>query len=379
MDSVAVVATAHLVTSVWPWVGLVCAVGLVLVYPTLVFRKYVRIIVNVIDDHAPVPENGEADRPGPQDVPGERVRFSAADGHELAGVIFSNAGAHPPRGMVVFAHAFGGDSRSCLRYCRSLLDAGYEVFAFDFRGHGASPPEDGYRPRQWPSDRERADTLGAITFVGSYLQRQGRCDHVGLVGVSRGGGAALLASVGVDQVRAIVTDGLFSSDTIIEYFMRRFATIFAKIRVVAENNPPVVWRILRWLLFREYRRRFRCRFPSVRKAIGCMGRKPILFIHGGKDSYIPLVHSQSLYALARGPKEFWAVPGARHNQSVLARPQEYGWRLVRFFDEHLARREEALGPRPAKRMQPITEAPLASPAYSAAYVAAPIESPPRRG
>ena len=48
---------------------------------------------------------------------------------------------------------------------------------------------------------------------------------------------------------------------------------------------------------------------------------------------------QLLYGQAVGPKYLWTVPGARHNQSVNEQPEEYGRRLVAFFDRFLAGRE----------------------------------------
>lgn len=313
--------------------GVIVGIGLLLVYPAMVLRKYVRIMINIMEDHAPQLENGGHDG---ANLKGEEVSFRAVDGHRLEGIILSGRGGRQRLGMVVFAHEFGSDRTSCLRYCQPLVEAGYDVFAFDFRGHGASASEGGYRPRQWPSDRERADMLGAIAFIGSWLEQHGRPRDVGLFGISRGGGAAILASVGIDGVQAIVTDGAFSSDTEIEYLMRRFATIFAKIRIVAENHPPTFWRFLRWLLFREYHRKFHCQFPSVRKASVRLGRTPILLIHGEKDSYIPIGQSQALYDLAEGPKYLWIVPGAKHNQSIVVKPGEYARRVLRFFQEHLA-------------------------------------------
>ncbi len=322
--------------------GLSLGIGfaaLLVVYPALVLRRYIRIMINVLDDQASNPDNGnDSSR-----LEGETVSFRAADGHRLEGAILSDRSlGEEPAGMVVFAHELGSDRTSCLRYCRGLLEAGYDVFTFDFRNHGASPSEVGYRPRQWPSDRERADMLGAIAFVGSYLELEGRPGDIGVFGVSRGGGAAILASVGIDAVKAIVTDGAFSSDTALEYLMRRFATTFARIRVVAENHPPLFWRFLRWLLFREFTRRFKLRFPSVRKAMVRIGPKPILLIHGEKDSYVPVAQSQALYDLARGPRHLWIVPGAKHNQSVLLQSAEYGRRIAHFFDQYLA-----VAPRPA--------------------------------
>jgi len=322
----------------WVWgagiaFAIIVAIGLLLIYPALVLRKYVRIMIHILDDRAPIPGNGVCDG---HRLVGEEVTFRAVDGHGLAGVIVPRRNDGPPRGMIIFAHEFGNDRSTCLRYVRPLLERGYDVFAFDFRGHGGSPPEPGYRPRQWPSDRERADMLGAIAFVGSWLEGEGRKSDVGLFGISRGGGAAILASLGIPNVKAIVTDGAFSSDTTMEYLMRRFATIFAKIRIVAENHPPTFWRFLRWLLFRECQRKFGCQFPAVRKVIVKLRRRPILLIHGEKDSYIPIAQSQALYDLAVGPKQLWSVPGAGHNGSILVAPKEYGRRVVAFFDEHLA-------------------------------------------
>ena len=63
-------------------------------------------------------------------------------------------------------------------------------------------------------------------------------------------------------------DGAFSTDRTIEYFMKRWAYIFAKVKVVYENHHPAFWRFLRWLLFVVARREFRCTFPSVRVSGG---------------------------------------------------------------------------------------------------------------
>ena len=95
------------------------------------------------------------------------------------------------------------------------------------------------------------------------------------------------------------------------------------------------WRFIRWLAFRECERIYDCRLPCVRKALLRLGQKPSLFIHGEKDSYIPIAQSQALYNLAAGPKYLWVVPRAKHNQSVLVAPNEYAARVVRFFREHL--------------------------------------------
>jgi len=301
----------------------------------LILRKYVRIMLNIIRDTPPPLAMGPCDF---ERIDGERATFRAFDNLNLCGMFLFGDHGGRPKGMIIFAHEFSSDMYSCARYCQPLLAAGYDVFSFDFRGHGESSGEPGYQPRQWPSDREVSDMLGAIAHVEDWLGSRGRPVGIGLFGISRGAGAAILAAQNNPAVRAIITDSAFSSDTTLEHLMKRWAYIFAKVRFVYENHPPQFWRFLRWLLFRECRRKLNCTFPSVRKALMRMAApRPMLFIHGERDSYIPVRQSQLLYELAPGPKSLWVVPGAKHNQSVVVRPEYYASRTVAFLDEHLAR------------------------------------------
>ncbi len=317
----------------WALMSIATTVVVLTTIPAAIIRKYVRIALNIIDEFAPPvwPDSRES---GP--VEGESVSFNAFDGHALRGTIALAASDGPRKGAVIFAHEFGVDRWCYCRYGRPLRDAGYDVFAFDFRGHGESPGEEGYKPRQFPSDREQSDMLGAIAYVEAWLEEQGRPREVGLFGLSRGGGAAILASEGLDSVRAIATDGAFSSDTVLEFHLKRWARIFAKLRFAYENHPPTFWRFLRWLVMVQAEKAFRCRYPSVRGALNRMHGMPILLIHGERDSYIPVEQAQMLYRLAGDPKYLWTVPGGRHNQSVNQQPEEYARRLVAFFDRHLA-------------------------------------------
>ena len=160
-------------------------------------------------------------------------------------------------------------------------------------------------------------------------------------------------------MRAIIADGAFSTDTTLEHLMKRWAYIFAKVRFVYENHPPQFWRFLRWLLFRECKRKLGCSFPSVRKVLKRMAPgKAILFIHGQRDSYIPVEQSQLLHDLAPGPKSLWIVPKAKHNQSVMVCPDYYAARTVSFFDQYLAGVDSASTTSPA---EPTTTIRPASP------------------
>lgn len=304
----------------------------------LILRKYVRLMFNILRDTPPPLSMGPCDF---ERIEGEHVAFRAFDNLALRGMFIHGDHGDRPKGMIIFAHEFSSDMYSFARYCRPLLRSGYDVFTFDFRGHGESSRDPDYQPRQWASDHEVNDLLGAIAFVEDWLARRGRRVAVGLFGISRGGGAAILAARNNPAVKAIITDGAFSSDTTLEYLMKRWAFIFARIRFVHENHPPQFWRFLRWLLFRECRKKLNSRYPSVRKTLKRMrDPRPILFIHGERDSYIPLEQSRLLYELAPEPKELWIAPGAKHNQSVVVWPERYAAKTVGFFDRYLCGQDE---------------------------------------
>ncbi len=298
----------------------------------LVLGRYVRIMLNILKDTPPPLAMGPMDF---ERIEGQIVRFRAFDGTSLRGMFLFGNATEEHKGMIVFCHEFSSDMYSCARYCKSLLDAGFDIFTFDFRGHGESSAEEGYKPRQWVSDREVDDLLGAIAFVEDYLEAQHLPVELGLFSISRGAGAAIIASMHNPAIKAIITDGLFSTDITIEALMKKWANIFAKVRFVYENHPPAFWRFLRWLVFIFVHRQFHCYYPSVKKAIQHMIPRPIFMIHGQRDSYISTQQAEYLFNLLQEPKELWIVPAAKHNQAVIVAPDEYARRTVGFFEKYL--------------------------------------------
>ena len=307
-----------------------------------VLAKYVRICLNIfVDTHPPLSMMPLDFQP----LRGEAVRFRSFDGISLRGMLLCTPIRQDYRGTIVFCHEFSSDMYSCARYIRPLIESGFDVFTFDFRGHGDSSAARHYRPLQWPSDKETEDVLGACAYVESQLAAEGKPQRIGLFGVSRGAGAGLLAAASDPNIAAIVTDGAFSTIETLVALMKRWASIFARVRLVYENHPEAFWRLLAWLLVRAAQPRLGRRFPSVLKALREMQPRPILMIHGQRDSYIRVEDARRLYDDAPRPKELWIVEAAKHNQAVMAVPDEYARRTVTFFREHLA--GEAVQPRRA--------------------------------
>ena len=328
----------------WAMVAIVTTTVILVVVPALIIMKYVRISLNIMRTTKPPLTRNPLDY---QPLRGEPVSFTAFDGLRLSGALIRANPDVPRRGMIIFAHEFCSDMASCGRYCRPLQQVGYDVFTFDFRGHGQSDEDPDYTPRQWVSDRDIADMRGAVAHVTNWLEREGLPREIGVFGISRGACAAIVTAVENEDICAIVADGAFSTDRTIEYFMKRWAYIFARVKIVYENHHPVFWRFLRWSMMHFARREFHCRFPSVRKAIMRMKPRSIFFIHGERDSYLPVEQSRLLYTLAAQPKCMWIAPGARHNQAAILHPELYARLTTEFFDRHLAHLP------PAERNKPV--------------------------
>lgn len=327
----------------------------------LVVRNYVRISLNIMRTTKPPLARRPLDF---ERLMGEPVTFVAYDGLRLTGMLIRANPAVPRRGLVLFAHEYCSDMYSCARYCRPLNRVGYDIFTFDFRGHGQSDCQPGYVPRQWISNHDMADMRGAVALVEEWLERQGLPRQFGVFGISRGAAAAILAASENENIRAVVSDGGFSTDDTIEYYMRRWAYIFARIRLVPETEGQSFWPFLRACMMRRARREFGCTFPSVRHALRSMTPRPMLFIHGEKDSHVPVEQTRLLYALAPQPRYLWIAPGARHNQAVVLHPERYACLTIRFFDRYLAGRVPAAGP--------VVSAPAAQLAERDALVAEPV-------
>jgi alpha-beta hydrolase superfamily lysophospholipase len=320
------------------WAALAIALTLIslLVFLILLFAKYVRICLNIfIDTHPPL-SMSPVDF---QRLEGEVVRFRSFDGTSLRGMHLPTPDRSKYKGAIVFCHEFASDMYSCARYARPLVEAGFDVFTFDFRGHGESSCSRRYRPLQWPSDKELEDVLGACAHVEANLAAEGKPTEIGLFGISRGAGAGLLAASSDTNIQAVICDGAFSTETTLVALMKRWAHIFARVKLVYQSHPDTFWRFLVWWLMRFAQPKLGCRFLSVAKALREMQPRPILFVHGRRDSYIREDQTRLLYAKAPSPKYLWIVDEAKHNQSVTVEPEQYAARTVAFFRRHLAGEE----------------------------------------
>jgi len=236
----------------------------------------------------------------------ENISFKTKDGLTLRGWFipsdYSNA-------TIIIGHGFPFDKNNILPVTK-FLNKHYNLLYYDFRYFGES---DGKITTL--TYKEQDDMLQSI----NYLKKR-NISSIGILGFSLSAATSLL--INSEDVNAIVADSSFSS---MHEVMKKVFFIFPSI-----TKYPFIW------LTSVYARIFlgmKISELSPEEHVKSINT-PILFIHGTKDSQIPVEHSKILHKNAPN-SQLWIVQGADHGMSYSNNPEEYKKRVMEFFDKHL--------------------------------------------
>lgn len=279
---------------------LICGLG-----AALVFLATVWLAGSVLSSPANQPVGNL-----PSDLTGRAVEFPSSSGATIHGwLVHGREGA----GAVVLMHGVRANRLSMLERARFLSRAGYSVLLFDFQAHGESAGQHitfGYL--------ESRDAQAAVDF----LRRSLPGEKIGVLGVSMGGAAFLLASPPLD-VNAVVLE-----------------MVYPAIEQAIGNRLKMRlgdWAgILTPLLSAQLKPRLGVSAGDLRPIVHVGDiRAPKLFIAGAEDRHTTLEESRRLFAAAAEPKELWVVGGANHSDMHALAREEYEQRVLLFFGKHL--------------------------------------------
>ncbi len=239
----------------------------------------------------------------------EEVHFPARDGLKLSGYFLK--GTRPE--AILLSHGLGGGGVTMCQHGKALQQAGYNVLLYDTRGHGRSEGD------TIDFVHEINDVLGAVDWLRS---RPGiAADRIGGLGVSLGAHTLLHAALKTQALRALVLEGI--GPVCLEDHGGRPTTLRRWI-----NYP------LNWINYTIAEFVGNTNPESNTSALKRL-RRPLLMIstgHGKEQYFMRL-----LFPFASGPKELWELPKAHHAGGFFESPQEYGGKMVKFFETHLSR------------------------------------------
>jgi uncharacterized protein len=253
------------------------------------------------------PHRAIVSTPGQYGVEYHPVEFKAADGTALFAWFLPARGE--PRASVLYLHGNAENISTHFANVAWLPAAGFNVLAFDYRGYGGSQGSPTLEGVQLDTDAAMR-TLLALPNVDPK--------RIIIFGQSLGGALAIHYAAHSEyraNVRAIVIDSAFSDYR----------------RIVREKAASffLTWPF-QWLLPQTVDNNF-----SPAASVHAVSPIPLLFIHGERDSVVPVEHSKRLYARAAEPKEIWVVPDAGHIQAV--KSKDIRKRLAEFLHRHSGR------------------------------------------
>lgn len=237
----------------------------------------------------------------------EAVEFPAPDGTMRRGWL--TRGSKAPGAVIIVLPGHAGNTRYALPDAAILAEEGFGTLVFEHRSCADSRliASTGYYEAQ--------DIVAAV----AYLQTRPGVQHIGVIGESEGGTAAVLAAAQEPGIGAVVDMGGYAdlTDDILdpqaqkplpEALFRRMivSTMSAQLGVPTARSSP-------------------------KSVIASISPRPVFLIYGEYEA----AAGQALYAAAQEPSELWIVPGAGHTGYRWVVPAEYRERIAAFFDAAL--------------------------------------------
>jgi len=209
----------------------------------------------------------------------ENIGFKSGDGTPLNGW-FIPAHATRAKATVVFSHGNAGSIGHHLGFVMWLVEAGYNVVTYDYRGFGKSG-----------GTVDRRGMVDDVKAAFAYAGRRADVDAGRLVSYGHSlGGAKSVTALGESRVkglRAVVIDGAFAS------YQTMAGVIGGQLgaSLVTDELAP-----------KDY----------VRK----ISPVPLLVVHGTRDEVVPVSQGRLLFEKAREPKTIFEVKAGRHGDSL---------------------------------------------------------------
>lgn len=252
--------------------------------------------------------------PSQYGMPYQRITFNATDGIKLSGWLVMANRENP---VIIVCHGLGTSKSDVLDIANVIYKAGYNLFLFDFRGHGESGggvTSYGYL--------EQRDITGAL----NYLDKRNDIPHIGygVFGPSMGGATACLVAGQDMRIKALVLDSVYIDlkETIIWHTKLLY------------NLPKIPFGLF---TIAAYDILFLTNINTISpiRVIKKISPRAVFIINGEKDERMPAKDSLKLYEAAGEPKKLWIAPSATHFQGYWINQGQYEQKITDFFYAYL--------------------------------------------
>lgn len=233
----------------------------------------------------------------------EKLEWSSKDGTQISGWHFKTK-ALKTKGLILQCHGNAQNMTSHYLSLVWLLDHGYDLVTFDYRGYGISEGKPSHKGVV--EDAVSALSNALRISKGGWATPKNKKLPLILYGQSLGGAVCLKALElfsNRNEIAAVVIESSFldyqkmAKDVLSRSFLTWLFQPLAYVLVSNEMGPG--------------------RNPANWKGV------PILILHGTNDRVVPIHLGWEIYEWAPEPKEFWEIPNADHLEVFFIDGQKY--------------------------------------------------------
>lgn len=238
--------------------------------------------------------------------------ISAKDSIRLNGQYLTHENNHM---WAILIHGYKSDNTTMMAFGAQYYEKGYNVLLPNNRAHGTSQGD--YIGMGWLDKDDIACWVDWIVSQDSQAQ-------IILHGVSMGGATVMMtAGDNLDHVIGYIEDCGYTSvwDIFASELDKRFS--LPTFPVLDVSN--LVGQLKAGYSFKEA-----SSIEQLKKS-----KRPILFIHGGKDDFVPVEMVYKNYEAANCVKDIYVVENAGHAESEDYNKEEYWNKVFKFIDEKI--------------------------------------------
>lgn len=225
----------------------------------------------------------------------ESININSYDNLKLSGVKIKNE--KNSNRWIIVCHGYTGSGEDTKVSSKKFYDLGFNILVPDARGHGDSQGD--FIGMGW------IDRLDILNWIEKIISID-KDSEIALYGTSMGGATVMMVS-GEElpsNVKVIVEDCGYSS--VWDEFSYQLNEIFNLPSFPIMNFSSLVTKIKTGYWLGE---------GDTLKQLS-KNKTPILFIHGDKDTFVPIEMLDKVYQATESPKEKLIIEGAGHGQAA---------------------------------------------------------------
>lgn len=205
--------------------------------------------------------------------------------------------------IIILVHGVTWSKYSSIKYAHIFIKRGYKVLVYDHRNHGLSGKA--------PTTMGYYEKYDLKTVIDWCYNKFGKDISIGTHGESMGA-ATVLAHLEIDErPEFIIADcGYSDLPKLLKYQLKK-----------KYNLPSFPFVQVAGVLI-KIRAGFNIKnVKPIKVVTKC--KKPILFVHGEKDDYVPTYMGIELFNAKKDKKELYIAPNAKHAEAIVKNLNEY--------------------------------------------------------